>query len=259
MMVLLTWLWCDVEPVARNRRAAPTLQPIKFRPCPTKGFLDKAAKICRDCRVHDFEPQATPLVKTIALRALAGLFCFLLMRAGAEGVSDLLQQGVSAQHAVVPLYPTGSLKLAAIVRVDRAFLDYQRKGFFRLGMFPVGVLDGVTIEAQDKANPLASLDCIRHWLATKTGQRIEMRRFKFLFSPTNRVEAGLARCVAQDHWELLNGVRFISGAGEIRAPKAILQMAGPRSGQVIMETTPRSTNTFLTSALALQDSSHPAK
>ena len=84
-----------------------------------------------------------------------------------------------------------------------------------------------------------------------------MRRVKFLFSPTNRLEAGLARCVAKDHWELLNGVRFVSSAGEVRAPRATLEMAGPRGGRVILETTPRTTNTFLASALTFNDSSCP--
>jgi hypothetical protein len=207
--------------------------------------------------IHDFERYAFALVKTTAVKTLACLFCFLLMKANAQGVAELLQRGVSVQHAVVPLYPTNSFKLSAIVRVDRAFLDYQHKGFFRIGLFPIGVLDGVTFEAQDKADPLASLACVRRWLATKSGQRIEMRRVKFLFSPTNRVEAGLARCVAEDHWELLNGVRFFSGASEIRAPRATLQLAGPHRGQVILETTPRTTNSFLASALTVEEPPHP--
>jgi hypothetical protein len=199
------------------------------------------------------------LVKTNAVRALAYLFCFLLTKAGAQGVADLLQQGVSVQRAVIPLYPTNSVKLSAIVRVDRVFMDYQHKGFFRIGLLPIGVLDGVTFESKDTADPLASLACLQHWLATKTGQRIEMRRAKFLLSPNYRVEAGLAKCVAADHWDLLKGVRLVTSAGEIRASRATLELTGPRSGQVILETSPRSTNTFLASALALQDAPHPAK
>jgi len=194
-------------------------------------------------------------VKKIVAKILACLLCFLLTKAGGQSVSDLLQKGVSVQRAVVPLYTTGSFKLSAVVRVDRAFMDYQHRGFFHIGMFPIGVLDGVTFEARDTADPLASLACVRRWLGTKAGQRIEMRRVKFLFSPTNRLEAGLARCVAEDHWELLNGVRFVSGAGEVQAPRATLEMAGARGGRVILETVPRSTNTFLASALTFNDSS----
>jgi hypothetical protein len=196
-------------------------------------------------------------VKPTVAKVFACLLCFVLTQAGAQSVTDLLQQGVSVRRAVVPLYTTGTFKLSAVVRVDRAYMEYQRKGFFRIGMFPVGVLDGVTFETRDTADPLASLASVRHWLGTKAGQRLEMRGVKFLFSPTSRLEAGLARCVTQDHWELLNGVRFVSGAGEIRAAQAALEMGGPGGGRVILETVPRSTNTFLASALTFNDSSRP--
>jgi hypothetical protein len=196
-------------------------------------------------------------MKKAVAKTFACLLCFLLTKAGAQNVADLLQQGVSVQRAVVSLYTAGSFKLSAVVRVDRAFMDYRHRGFFRIGLFPIGVLDGVTFEARDAADPLASLACVRHWLGTKAGQRIEMRRVKFVFSPASRLEAGLARCVAGDRWELLNGVRFVSGAGEVQAPRATLEMAGARGGRVILETVPRSTNTFLASALTLNDSPHP--
>jgi hypothetical protein len=197
------------------------------------------------------------LVKKVVAKIFVCLVCFLLAKADAQTVSDLLQQGVSVRRAVIPLYPAGSFKLSAVVRVDRAYLDYQRKGFFRIGLFPIVVLEDVTFEAQDTANPAASLACVRHWLGTRAGQRIEMRRVKFLLSPTNCLEAGLARCVAEDRLELRNGVRFVSGAGEVRAPRATLEMAGPRTGQVILETVPRSTTAFLASALTFNDTSHP--
>jgi hypothetical protein len=194
---------------------------------------------------HDFELYARPWVKITAVKALTCLFCLLLLKAEAQNVSDLLQQGVSVQHAVVPLYPVGSFKLSAIVRVDRVYMDYQRKGFFRIGLFPIGVLDGVTFEAQDPADPMASLAVVRRWLDTKTGQRIEMRRVKFLFSPTNRLEASVAKCAADDRWDLLKGVRFVSGISEIRASRGTLQVGGPGSGRLTLETTPKSTTTVV--------------
>ena len=183
----------------------------------------------------------------------------LLMRAEAQSVSDFLQEGLSMKHALIPLYPTGSVQLSALVRVDRSYIDYQHRGFFRIGLFPVIVLEGVTIEAKDRANPLASLDTIRHWVKTKAGQRLEMHEVKFIFSPTNRVEAGLVRCVADDRWELLKGVHLTSGAEETRASQAILQIAGPRAGEIIFDTSPRSTKNFLASNVVLPDNAHSSK
>ncbi|MGD0816209.1 MAG: hypothetical protein ABSA83_21670 [Verrucomicrobiota bacterium] len=196
-------------------------------------------------------------MKNTLAKIFACLLCFLLTKAGAQNVSDLLHQGMSLQRAVIPLYPIGSFKPSIIVRVDRAFMDYQHKGFFRIGFLPIGVLDGVTIEARDTAAPFASLACLRRWLGSKAGQRIEMRRVKFLISPGKSLEAGLARCGAGDRWELLGGVRFVSGDGEVQAPQATLELAGPRGAQVILETTPRTTNTFLASALTFNDSRRP--
>jgi hypothetical protein len=205
-------------------------------------------------------------LKTTAANVLAGLVFFLAIKADAQTVADLLQKGMSVQRAAVPLYNPGSFTLSAVVRVDRVFIDYQSKGFFRIGLFPIVVLENVTFEAQDTADPFGSLASVRRWLGTKAGQRVEMRGVKFIYSPTNRVEAGLGRCVGEDHWELLNGVRFISGTNEILAPRATLKMAGPRSGQVILETTPRTTNTFLESVSTPLDSTrssvtdpHPTK
>lgn len=169
------------------------------------------------------------------------------MRAHAQSVADLLQEGASVRHAVVPLYPEGSARLSAVVRVDRTFVDYQRRGFFRIGMFPVAVLDGVTVEARDTGNPLASLETIRHWTKMKPSRHLELRRFKFIFSPTNHVEAGLVRGVGGDDWELLNGVRYFANGNEILAPRASLQMAGARRGELTLET---STGTIHNMAMA---------
>jgi hypothetical protein len=196
-------------------------------------------------------------MKKIAAISIVCVSCFFTGNSKAQGVMDLLQEGLSVPHAVIPLYTDPPRKLAAVVRVDRARLDYQRKGFFRIGMFPIVKLEDVTFEARDTGDPSTSLACVRHWLGTRAGQRIDMRRVQFLFSPTNRLEAGLARCVAEDRWELLEGVRFISGATEVRAPRGVLQMTGPRAGQLILDSVPRSTNTFFAAALALNDSAGP--
>ncbi len=183
-------------------------------------------------------------MKNTAVKTFACLLCFFLMKAGAQTVSELLRQGVSVQRAVVPLYTTGSFKLSAVVRVDRAYMDYQRKGFFRIGLLPIGVLDGVTYEARDLSSPAASLASLRRWLGPDAAKYVELRRVTLLLSPANRLEAGALRCLADGRWELRNGVRFVSGANDLRAPSATLQLTGSRVGQLILQTTPPTTNTL---------------
>lgn len=172
------------------------------------------------------------------------LLCISQAKAASENFTQLLQGGVALQHAVIPLYKDGSAKLSALVRVDKAYVDYERRGFFRIGMLPVVVLDGATIEAEDTNDPMSSLAEVERWVATKTGQRVEMRRVKIIFSPGIYVEAGLAQCRSDDHWDLLKGVHFVSGAEEGRASRGVVVLTGARAGQVILDSAPRQTRIF---------------
>jgi hypothetical protein len=194
-------------------------------------------------------------LKKLVAKALFSFAFLVLAQAEAQSVSEILQQGVSLQGAVIPLYNAGSSKPSAVVRVDRAYVDYQRKGFFHIGLFPIGVLDGVTFEAAKGATPTGSMSTVRRWLESKSGQRIELRRVTFLFSKTNRLEAELARNAGGDRWELSKGVRLTSGGRTVQAATASFELAGPYCGRVILETMPRSTNAFVASALTLNASS----
>ncbi len=191
-----------------------------------------------------------------ALKAIVCLLSLFLLKAGGQTLSDLFQSGASLQGAVLPIYSSKTMKLTAIVRVDRTSTEYERRGFFRIGMWPIAVLDGVTYEATNSTSPADALANLHHWLGPSTSKRVELRRVKLIFSPSIRLEAGAARCEADGHWELLNGVHFVSGAQDLRAAQGALQLAGPLAGQVVLETLPRSTNTVMASDLALTDSVH---
>jgi hypothetical protein len=171
----------------------------------------------------------------------------------------LLLTGHAWPHAAIPLYTEETPRqLAAVVRVEREHVDYERKGFFHIGLLPILALEDVTFEARAPGGPAASLACLRRWLGSPPGKRLELRRVKFLFGPGNSLEAALARCLAEDHWELRDGVRFLSGGQEVQATRGILLMTGPRAGQVILETVPRSTNSFPTFASAVLPSPDPS-
>jgi hypothetical protein len=51
-------------------------------------------------------------------------------------------------------------------------------------------------------------------------------------------------------WQLAGGVRLVSGSNEIHAESATLQVSGARAGELILQTTPPTTNTFLFSSIA---------
>jgi hypothetical protein len=123
-------------------------------------------------------------------------------------------------------------------------MDYERRGFFRIGLFPVGVLEGVTFEPRDLSSPSGGLAAFRRWLGAGADKHVELHGVTLLLSATNRLEAGTLRCLADGRWELRKGVHFISGANDLRAPVATLQWTGNRAGQLVLQTTPPITNTL---------------
>ncbi len=161
----------------------------------------------------------------------------------ADTVMDLLKPGCTVRHAVFPFYSQPERKLATVVHVERAYLDYERKGFFHIGILPVGALEGVTIEVRDSRSAGEAFQQMQRWLGAGGGRRVELRRVKFLFS-TNSLEAGKVECRAGDRWELLEGVRLVCGGKETRAQRATLQISGRNAGQVMLEEAHEATNIF---------------
>jgi hypothetical protein len=161
-------------------------------------------------------------------------------------MADLLRQGFAVRHAVIPLYSEPDRTLSTVLRIDRCGVDYQRKGFFRIGVLPVQVLEGVTFELQDPASAPASLERVRRWFGDES--RVELRNVKFVFR-TNTLEAARVHFGAGQQWQLLDGVRLVCGGKETRTARATFRVSSGQDGQVILETAPRSTNTFLSCSL----------
>jgi hypothetical protein len=173
-----------------------------------------------------------------------GLLCLAFLNGHAETVLDFLTPGCTVRHAVFPFYSQPDLKLSSVVQVEKAYLDYQRNGFFHIGFLPVGALEGVTIELHDTTSAADSFHQMQHWLGVGGGRRVEMRQVKFLFS-TNTLEAGVVQCRDGNHWELLGGVRLVSSGHETRAQRATLQISGQDTGRVVLGLAPQITNSFL--------------
>src|SRR5580700_7578561 len=116
------------------------------------------------------------------------VLCLAFLSGRAETVMDFLKPGCTVRHAVFPFYHHPDLKLSTVVQVEKAYLDYQRKGFFHLGIMPVGALEGVTIDFRDAGSAADTFEQMQRWLGAGGGRRVEMRQVKFLFS-TNTLEA----------------------------------------------------------------------
>ena len=181
---------------------------------------------------------------------LPGIFllglCFTLA-AKAQSLADLLTGQVKTQGVVISLYEPGQLKPSLKVKADRVFTDYERKGFFRLGVFPLGVMENVVFEICQTGPTTNRLIQLHDWVGAPVAKRLEFRNVTFVAADgcTNRLECGRARIGPGGQLELLDGVRFLSGPDQIEAVRATLQVSGELAGQIDLTCTPpRTVNLF---------------
>jgi hypothetical protein len=165
----------------------------------------------------------------------------------AQLATDFLAGRVKMEGGVFTLYSGREQEAAVLVRLDKAYTDYQRKGFFRIGSLPISVIEGVTFEVQRPAALSQSLEELHRWLGPQGSARLEMRRLTLLVpTPTpNRLAAGRARLAGQGILELLDGVTFLSSTNQMSAPRGTLQIKGQNAGRLILEGKQRWTNSLL--------------
>lgn len=176
------------------------------------------------------------------LFATVAVFCCATTQA--QFASDLLSGRTRADGVVVPFYDVMDQTPSMVLRADAIYTDYERKGFFRIGVLPLGVMEGVTFELRRPTSLTNSLANMRRWVGAQAAKRFEFRKVNFLVfeGGTNHLESGRARFSSDGSWELLDGVRFHSGTNQVAAPRATLQIAGEHTGQFVMTTDPPYTN-----------------
>jgi hypothetical protein len=77
----------------------------------------------------------------VLLASLLG--CSVLWQASGQPVADLLADGFHLKGAVISLYSGADGGPATVVRFEQAYRDYESKGFFRIGILPIAVVEGV--------------------------------------------------------------------------------------------------------------------
>ena len=180
--------------------------------------------------------------------------CCALSGVSGQLASDLFTGQGRMRNSVVYLFD-GKEPEPTVVRVKDVFTDYESKGFFRIGVLPIGAFEGVTFELGARATVTNSLIKMHEWLSKDMRKRIELRHVRFLAaaSPNEYLEAERARLAVDGEWKLLGGVKYVAGANEWRAASATLQLTGEHAGRVILETSPALTNNLfavlLTNAL----------
>lgn len=184
------------------------------------------------------------MTKTIKLLLTGSIAFHLVGLAKGQFVSDLLSGRMKARGVVVPFFAGQEQTPSMIMRADRIYTDYERKGFFRIGILPIGVMEGVTFEILHPESATNSLAQLHRWLGPQAAKRLEFRKVNFLpfAGSTNHLASGRVRFVPGGRWELLDGVHLFSGTNQVEARHATLQVAGKQTGQLIMATDPPFTN-----------------
>ena len=162
--------------------------------------------------------------------------------------SDLLS-GQFKAHSITTAFYSGTERTpSVVVRVDDIYTDYERRGFFRVGVLPLGVMEGFNLEVRQSESVTNSLVQMQNWIGVQASKRLEFRNVKILTygGGTNQLESSRGRIVSHGRWELFGKVRFFSGTNELVASSATLQVTGPQTGQLIFATAPPCTNNLFT-------------
>jgi hypothetical protein len=130
---------------------------------------------------------------------------------------------------------------SAILRVGHIFSDYQRRGFFRIGVLPLLVIDGPVVEIRDPmklSEVLSTVHC-EIFFKDHLTKSAEARDFSVRFGSEGGflLQARLVRLERSGQWRLHEGMVKRPGAPAIAFQKASLQITGREVGELRCETT----------------------
>ena len=170
------------------------------------------------------------------MQTLAGRFCRFSAILGALCCAPVsvyadapILSGGSAENLTLADY--GDVAPIDRVHAARAFMDHEKFGFFRLGLAPLAVVQGVQVQlvsAAQLTNVLANLNA---WnLSSAPLRHLEIRELEIsLFGePAPRLRAATARANPAGQLDL--SLVSLPGAAPDVIARATLQITGPDAG-----------------------------
>lgn len=124
-------------------------------------------------------------------------------------------------------------QLAGRIYIKRAFVDHAQFGFFKLGLAPVPVAEGVQIQIRSADSLTNILEGLGSWNISPVKLRhLEFRNLEIslLSERGPQLRAGKARLVQPGILELSQISVSNPSQGAVSLRKAALQMAGPDCG-----------------------------
>lgn len=174
---------------------------------------------------------------------------------GSESSMPFLASKARYQKAILPIYSTNSLQPIAVLRLDKIFTENRRKGFFRIGLMPVRVIEGLQIELTDPERIRDSLIQVHKSMdPTAFNRAAEIRGLciatsyagDYKSTGTNllhrqttgashsfRLEATGAKPMGDGCWELTGGVTLSTPTNQIKGAVARMQLTGNQCGKLL--------------------------
>lgn len=145
------------------------------------------------------------------------------------------------RNLTIPLYEAAQPRPVAVLRIGEVRLDYQRRGFFRIGLLPLVVVDEVRIDLGSASDPLDALGraCRRLDMPHRT-DAIELRRVtvRFPSSPQSQLQAARVRFGQEGQWHISDGAVWEDGTKRVEASRGCLHLSGALAGQIVLDTSP---------------------
>jgi hypothetical protein len=178
--------------------------------------------------------------------ACATLLCLMALSAGfAQQLHDVSFSNLKTKGVVIAIPSDNPFRPSAVVRLERTSTDYQRQGFFRIGLMPIAVFEGVTIEIQNAGSISNSLSSIHKCFCSKGSDRVELRRVKIFWADTKSLAIGIVRIGQHGKWELSDGVELMGCGRKIKANHAVFQVLGPQTGELVLDNDSKSQGALL--------------
>lgn len=123
--------------------------------------------------------------------------------------SLLLDSRFEMKNAVIAVHLGWELEPVAVLRAEHVFSDYQTRGFFRIGVLPMLVMDRLRIELRDADRLSTVLAKVSESFVGREGawKAVEGRDFCLSLGPKDgQVRARRIRLESGNAWGLLDGV-----------------------------------------------------
>ena len=145
-----------------------------------------------------------------------------------------------AKKLTLAVYGEAELQPVAILQAERVFNDYQRRGFFRIGVLPMLVFEGLKLEIPDPDRLSSALTNVSKKLIFKANTKKAVEGRDFLLScglaKAGWLRARRVRLENSQGWELQEGTFSDGDSAPVAFSRATLVATGPQAGEVTCAT-----------------------